>query len=131
MGLLSRDALLQATTLPRERVFIKELGGEVIIQGMTGKQRDAWESSLVKQRRNRRSLDTQNVRARLVARCLVNDDGTRMFSDEEADQLGDIRVDVLGHLFEVAQRLSGVTNEDVDELGKPSAATTGSGSPTN
>jgi hypothetical protein len=131
MGLLSRDALLQAKALPRERVYIKELGGEVIIQGMTGKQRDEWESSLVKQRRNRRELDTRNVRARLVARCMVNDDGSRMFSDEEADQLGDIRVDVLGHLFEVAQRLSGVTDEDVDELGKPSAATTGSGSPTN
>jgi hypothetical protein len=131
MALLSKDALLKGTALPRETVYLKELGGEVIIQGMTGKQRDEWESSLVKQRRNRRELDTRNVRARLVARCLVNDDGSRMFSDDEADQLGDIRVDVLGHLFEVAQRLSGVSDEDVDELGKPSAATTGSGSPTN
>jgi hypothetical protein len=131
MALLDKGALLKATALPRETVYVKELGGALIIQGMSGKQRDEWESSLVKQRRNRREIDTRNVRARLVARCLVNEDGSRMFGDEEADLLGDVRVDVLSQLFTVAQRLSGVSDEDVDELGKSSGATAGSGSPTS
>jgi hypothetical protein len=131
MALLDKGALLKATALPRETVHVRELGGDLIIQGMSGKQRDEWESSLVKQKRNRREIDTRNVRARLVARCLINDDGSRMFGDEEADLLGDVRVDVLSQLFAVAQRLSGVSDEDVDELGKSSGATAGSGSPTS
>jgi hypothetical protein len=128
----ARNALLSdGRTLPRESVYLEEIGVTVIVQGMTGKQRDEWESSLVKQKRNRREIDTRNVRARLVARCVINEDGSRMFSDDEADQLGDVRVDVLSKLFAVAQRLSGVTDEDVDELGKSSGATAGSGSRSN
>jgi hypothetical protein len=131
MALLDKGALLKATALPRETVYLKELGGDVIIQGMSGKQRDAWEASLVTQRRNRRTVDTHNVRARLVVCCLIHEDGSRMFTDDEADALGNMRVDVLDQLFDIAQRLSGVSDEDVDELGKSFGATSGSGSPTS
>lgn len=129
----TRDALLQGgRTLPRENVRLDELGGLiVIVQGMSGKQRDEWESSLIKGRGRRRDVDTRNVRAKLVARCLLKEDGSRMFGDDEADLVGEIRVDVLQRLFNVAQRLSGVSDEDVDELGKSSAATDGSDSPSN
>jgi hypothetical protein len=125
MGFLSRSDLLAACVLPRETVKIPELNGDVIVQGMSGAQRDAWEASLVEGRGKRRKMNTANIRAKLVAQCCVDGDGKRLFSDEDVEALGTARVDVLNRLFGVAQKLSGVSDEDVDELGSPSASTTG------
>jgi hypothetical protein len=123
---LSKAALLAATALPRERVEVPELGAGafVFIQGMSGSERDAWETSLVRGRGTSRKVDTLNIRAKLVVRCLVNEDGTRVFENHEAEQVGAIRVDVLQRLFEVAQRLSGVSDKDADELEQRSAGET-------
>ena len=117
MGYLSRADLLAACELPRETVHVPELNGDVIVQGMSGVQRDAWEASLVEGRGKKRRMNTANIRAKLVAQCCVDDHGDRLFTDADVTQLGNSRVDVLNRLFSVAQRLSGVSDEDVDELG--------------
>ena len=134
MNLLSKEALLAAATavhLPTETVDIPELGGAVIVRGMTGTQRDAWERSLIIGRGKHRDVNTDNVRARLVARCLVNAAGERLLTDGEASALGNLRVDVLNRLYEVAQRLCGVSDGDIDELKKSSETAAGSDSPTS
>jgi hypothetical protein len=118
---LSKDRLLAATTLPREVVPVPELDGDVIVQGMSGADRDAFEASMFRQKGKTRELQMQNLRARLVALCVVDEDGARMFRDDEAAALGQIRADILDRLFAVAQRLSGLREQDVDELGQPSA----------
>lgn len=122
MGYLTRADLLKAIGLPRRIVPVPELGGDVIIQGMSGAQRDAWESSLVEGKGKRRRMNTANIRAKLVAQCAVDEAGERLFSDADAETLGHTRVDVLNRLFAVAQELSGVTDEDVDELGEASTS---------
>jgi hypothetical protein len=124
MALLTRADLLAAVALPRETVRVPELGGEVLIQGMSGTQRDAWEASLVEGRGKRRKMNTANIRAKLVAQCCVDGSGVRLFTDADMDILGETRVDVLNRLFNVAQRLSGVSDDDVDELGIASGSTT-------
>jgi hypothetical protein len=133
MEALSKAAILAAASqaLPVERVEVPELGGYVFIRAMSGRERDAWEKSLIVGRGKRASVDTANVRARLTARTLCDEKGERLFSDADADQLGALRVDVLQKLFNVAQRLSGVSDDDVEELGKGSAEAGGSGSLTN
>ena len=50
----------------------------------------------------------ENLRARLVALCLVDADGNRLFGDDEIDQLGEEPSSVLGQLFMVAQKLNGL-----------------------
>jgi len=135
MAALSKAALLAAAAkaLPRERVDTPELGaGEYVnVQGMSGTMRDAWEKSLVVGRGKRRDVNTENVRAKLAVQCLVDDAGVRLFEDNDVAALGALRVDVLNRIFEVAQRLSGVSDSDIDELKKPSAPEAGSGSSTN
>ena len=130
MSSLSKAAILAAAAaaLPRERVEVPELGGYVMVQGMSGTDRDAWEKSLVVGRGKRRDVNTENVRAKLAVRCLVDDDGARLFEDGDVAILGKLRVDVLNRIFETAQRLSGVSDEDIDELKKSSAPEAGSGS---
>jgi hypothetical protein len=63
-----------------------------------------------------------NVRAKLVVRSVVDEDGNRVFRDQDAPALGEKSAAVLDKLYDVASRLSKVTQEDVEELAKNSAA---------
>lgn len=118
--LLTKERLLAATAVPEERVIIPELGCTAIVRGLTGDQRDDFEAGLVQGRGRRRDVNMKNLRGKLVARTVVDESGQRLFTDAEAVQLGTVRADVLNRLFTAAQRLSGLSQEDVDELGKPS-----------
>lgn len=124
---LSADELLTATGLPQEAVEIGSLG-IVYVRGMTGKERDAWEGTLMRGRGQERRPDTRNARARLAVRCLVDTEGTRLFTDNDAERLGNIRADYLQKIFDAAQRMSGVTDEDIEELGKSSGSAAGGAS---
>jgi len=123
MSLLSRSDILNATTTPRERVSVPELGGDVLVRGMTGVERDAFESSCFEGRGKKRDFNMRNLRAKLVAYCCIDEQGHRLFSDADAVSLGEVRADVIDKLFGVAQRLSGMRDEDVDELGLTSEKT--------
>lgn len=129
-GFLDKAALLAAAaqSLPIEKVDVAELGGHVYIRGMSGAERDDWEKSLIVGKGKKRDVNTANVRAKLVARTACDEKGERLLSDEDAIALGKLRVDALNKMFAVAQKLSGVSDEDVEELGKPLAATAGSDS---
>ena len=113
---LSKDQILAAEDIPTKDVEVPEWGGSVRMRGLTGSERDAYESSLFQQRGEKRILRTENARARLVAMCIVDEDGERMFSDAEVKDLGRKSGKVLDRLFDEARKLSGLTAEDVEEL---------------
>ena len=122
----TRDDLFSLTALPFERLTLPT-GKVVTVQGMSGTDRDAFEASMMKDRRGRRNLD--NVRARLAVRCLYDaPGGARLFQASDVERLGKIRVDVLQKIFEVAQQLSGMSDEDIDQMGKGSEDEAGAGS---
>jgi len=131
MARITKEGLRQraATAPPRETVTCGE--DEYLLQGMTGRQRDRWETSLVVRRGKSREVNTENVRATLLCQCLINDDGTRLLSDGDAEWLGDLRADDADRLCDVAKRLSGIGEKDIEELGKPSTEAGGSGSPSS
>jgi hypothetical protein len=109
--LLTREAILAAAgTLPRETVPVPEWGGEVIVATMTGAARDEWEQSLVTQ--GRRSIE--NVRAKLVAATVVDEAGSRMFSADDVQALGRTSAAALDRVCKVAQRLNGLTAEELE-----------------
>lgn len=118
MAILTRDAILQAQDLPSEQVPVPEWGGEVLVRGLTGAERDAFEQSIAEQKGGSVKMNLQNVRAKLVALTVVNEEGERIFSDKDAGLLGKKSAAALNRVFEVAQKLSGLTPEDVDELTK-------------
>jgi len=118
--ILTRDAILQAEDLPRELVEVPEWGGCVYVRTLTGTERDAFEASVVEQRGKSTKMNLRNIRAKLVALTVVDEEGNRIFSDADVGQLGKKSAVVLDRLFEVAQRLSGLKDEDVEELAKNS-----------
>ena len=78
-----------------------------------GGERDEFEKSC----RDPKGRLRGNTRARLAVRTVVNEDGSRVFSDDDIQTVGRIRVDVLQKIFNLAQKLSGISDADVEELG--------------
>lgn len=113
--------MLAATTLPAETVDVPELGGVVTVRGLSAAERDAFERSMWVQKGKHRELNLTNIRARLVALCVVDEAGQCLFTEADVPALGQVRADIMDRLFTMAQRLSGLRDEDVSELGQPSA----------
>lgn len=115
--LLSREDILRAQDITVERVEVPEWGGYVLVRGMTGAERDAFEQSIVKQRgKGKVELNLHNIRAKLVAYCCVDEAGNRLFTEADIEALGRKSGAALNRIYEVAQRLSGLTQQDMDEL---------------
>jgi hypothetical protein len=54
----------------------------------------------------------------LLVRCLADENGNRIFSDEEFEALGSKSAKVIDKLFAIAQKVNGIGQEDVDDLTK-------------
>jgi len=126
--ILDRDSILSADDMPRELVSVPEWGGDVYVRSMSGFERDAFEASLTVDKTSDKAVNMRNIRARLGALCMVGEDGQRLFSDKDVDALGRKSARALDRVFDVAQRLNGLRNEDVEEMAGNSDAEPGDGS---
>ncbi|MFZ5816302.1 MAG: hypothetical protein ACOY93_13560 [Bacillota bacterium] len=121
---LSRDAILNAPDLATEEVEVPEWGGKVLVRGLTGKDRDAYEASLVETvtegGKARAKMNMNNIRARLVAMTVVDERGKRLFTSADIEALGQKSGAALDRVFRVAQRLSGLKDGDLEVAEKNS-----------
>ena len=124
-GLLGKDAILAADDIRTERVPIPEWGGEVMVRGLTGRQRDQWEAGMQVRRGKRFEPDMRDFRARLVILCVVDETGTLVFHEGDIDALSNKSGSALDKIYDAAARLSGISEEDVESLTKNSVPTDG------
>lgn len=115
-GLLKRDDILKVDDRAMELVQVPEWGGEVWVRGLNGAERDKFEASMVQTRGKSQTVNMANVRARLAAASMCDEGGVRLFADADVDALGQKGAAALQRVFLVAQRLSGIGEEDVKEL---------------
>lgn len=127
MTLLNGDDILNADDLEVEDVPVPEWGGTVRVRGLTGAERDSFEMRMAVAR-NKGSLEQLDFRASVAGRCMVDEDGERLFTDGQLPQLARKSGAALDRVFEVVQRLSGM--EDAEAAEGKSDATTGGDSPT-
>ncbi|MYV58044.1 hypothetical protein [Streptomyces sp. SID3212] len=118
MALLNKDAILKADDMVFEDIPVPEWGGDIRLKTMTGTQRDAFEDKSMDQRGKDPKMNLTNFRARLLALCIVNEDGRRVFSDGEITLLGQKSANVLERLFNKAREMNGMDDKDVEELTK-------------
>jgi hypothetical protein len=118
---LSRDGILAVNDVQLEKVPVPEWGDEVIIRGLTGEELDAYQAS----RRQFRNAGTpqqelifvqDNARASLLVKCLVDEHGARLFTDQDAGDLGRKNGKVLDRLYDVAARLSGLSEDEQEAM---------------
>jgi hypothetical protein len=124
MPLLTKEQILaRKGELPRETLPVPELGGDVIVRALSAKERDDYEASSLRRKGNRFEQNLANVRARLVVRAVLNEDGSRMFTDDDADSLGEIIGSAIDRIYDKAAKLSGITKDDAEELARPNFVT--------
>lgn len=118
MALLTR-AQLDSIELKTREIDVTAWGGSVRIRELTGTERDRWETSISgdkieKGKAQRANLE--NIRARLVVLCLVDENNQRVYKDNEVYLLGRLPSAGLSYVFDQCCDLSGITQEDKDEL---------------
>ena len=110
-----KNAILSSKTKRIQKVDVPEWGTPVFMRTMTAGERDAWELAwLDKQGKG----GVANFRSVFLVKCLCDEDGTRLFSDGEVEQLAAQDSRVINRLFEIAREQNGLTTEQVDELAK-------------
>lgn len=132
MALLTAEDIDSVDDRKWEDVPVPEWGGTVRIAGMSGTERDAHEAKMVAVRNGGKDIELrlQNIRVRMVAKCLVDAKFQRLYSDTKVAKLGEKNAEVIVRLHAIAQRLSGM-GKDAVEAGKESSSTDQSESSTS
>ena len=135
---LSADDILGADDTVYELVHVPEWRSKsgvehVRVKSMSGVERDAFEASIIQQvpaiggprgAQPSSRVNMTNLRAKLVARSIVGNDGARLFTDEQVEALGKKSASALARVYDAAAKLSRVSDEDAKELAGNSEATT-------
>lgn len=127
---LTRSELL-AKLMPT--IHEMDLDGFTIrVAEMTAAAKDSFEQSLIAKNEEgeQTGQDISNVRAKLIARTLVDESGARMFTDDEADMVGNtIGAGAVDPIFRFAQKVNGFGRGVEAAAAKKSEPIPGSDSP--
>lgn len=115
MSLLTRDQILTTEDLPFEDVEVPEWGGTVRVRTLTGTDRDQFEGSMRPDKKGAKPK-ADNVRAGLCAASIIDETGQRLFTPDDVSKLGMKSAKALDRVFDVAARLSGLSEDDVKEM---------------
>lgn len=113
-NMLTRAAIFATSDVKSTVVQVPEWCGAVLVQGMSGTMRDRWEVSVA----SGADATVTNARAKLVACSVVDETGAPMFTDEDVEALGQKSGAALTRIANVAMRLSGLNNHDLDDAVK-------------
>lgn len=115
-AILSREAILSAEDITTELVAVPEWGGSVYVRAMSGRERDRFERAMVSITGKNVETNWDNMRAKLVAFSCVDSEGNLLFRQADVVELGKKSGRALGRVFDVAQRINGITDEEVEAL---------------
>lgn len=111
-----------------EKVIVPEWDNrEVWVRSPDSAERDAFEASLIVERKKRkgngkmkteRKPELTNIRAKLVVICVCEGEGNPalVFKPEDAAWLGAKNAAAIDRIYDAAQRLAGISEEDIEEL---------------
>ena len=111
-----RNVILDADDRPLEELYIPEWDVTVYIAAMCGSGRDRFEIEVMWW--GREKTTDNNFRAKLAVKTVCDKDGNLIFSDADAEKLGQKSAKALDRILKVAKRLNGLSAEDVEELEK-------------
>lgn len=141
---LTREAIKATDDRTFEPVEVPEWGGMLYVRGLSGIDRDDFELKMIEEKepkkkggKTTRELNLANLRAKLIVRTAFDSDDQEsakpIFTLADVEWLGTKSGAALQRVYTVAQRLSGLSAEDVDELtdelGNGQSDSSGSDSP--
>lgn len=116
--LLNKDQILGANDLPYKDIDVPEWGGSVRIRTMTGGERDSFEAEVYEADGDKIKMNHSDFRAKMLCKCIVGEDGKRLFTDKELSELSKKSAKALNRLFNVAQDLNGMSDRAQEEITK-------------
>jgi len=113
-----RAKLLTPIAVKSERVDLPEFGeGEyVMIHGLTAREYNRYQASLLNREFGMDRRKVLEQKERLLVRCICDDEGNRIFSDEDVEAMGDWPTEIQERVHDVALRLCGRGSEDEDTV---------------
>ena len=105
------EQILAAQDIRHEDVPVPEWGLDVRVRVMTGTERDAFGAALVGAGNK---PDMTQYRLRLLASCIVGEDGVPLFGANAIEQLGRKSATALDRLCKVAERLNGMAADSAE-----------------
>ena len=103
---LTRDAILGLDDLPRVEVAIPEWGGSVFVRALTGGERDQLERMIAKDAVSRASI---------VALCVVDEKGERLFAQKDVEKLAGKHGGALEKIVSAALSFNSLSAEALTE----------------
>ena len=121
---LTKEAIEQIEDIKTEEVEVPEWGGIVRVRAMSGTERDQYDNILAAHTIGEppnHKLDMKGIRAEVVALCLVDELGVRLFTDASEVQILSAKSGAaLSRVYDVAAAISGLTREASEEMRKNS-----------
>jgi hypothetical protein len=118
MTYLTKDQILEADDISYLDVPVPEWGGTVRIKSLTGEERDSFEEKIVKRdaQGNRVGMDLKQFRAKLLVRTMVDEEGKRVFDEQDVHALGRKSSAAMDKVFAKVRELNPMTDEDIQDL---------------
>lgn len=128
--LLSKDEIFGMDDIPVEEVVVPEWKNrKVLVCGLTAAGKNAYQASLVEIKGSSRRVRMENATAKLLVRTLVNRQRQPIFTEMDIERLGTKSASALERLAKVANRLSGMDEQENAEILKNSEAAQSGDSP--
>jgi len=117
--MLTREQILACEDIVYEEVEVPEWGGTVLVKSLTGAERDWLEMSVLQEKKPKdTTANMMNFRAKLASLSICDEKHVRLFTEKDVEALTGKSAIALQRVFNVAQRLSGLTAEDAEQLTK-------------
>lgn len=113
--MINKQDIFAVDDRPMQPVDVPEWGGGIFVRAMSGLERDTYEGGLLERRGLPMREKLKNTRAELVVLCVVDEDGNRLFSDEDIDPVSGKNAEVLTRIAMAASKLNKLDGASVDE----------------
>lgn len=108
---LNREAFLAIPAPEVTPVDLPALGGRVYVRELTAGERDRFET-------DHAQSSNSDFRAKLMAACVCDESGKRLFSDADARKLSDLPASHVERLVREIIRVNALSDQDVEDLEK-------------
>jgi hypothetical protein len=112
MAVLKRLDILAAKDLKQQAVDVPEWGGEVIVSEIGAADFMSLWTDPRYMGEDGKNPDIPKLMPALVVRCLVDEEGQRIFSDEDAEMLGRKSPAAFNRIAQAAKDLNGIGDQE-------------------
>jgi len=121
MSILTKQDILQARDVKIEQVDVPEWNGSVFVRSITAAERGQIEEAAAKFKESKgKDSFARTFTVKFASLAICDEDGKRLFEDKDIALLQQKNAAAIARIAEAAQRLSGFSKQEMEELEKNS-----------